>query len=154
MVSLNNSFKLVGFTSWFVQRSVKKKTRILIMNASFTVLCPELSAPANGNVTFTSRNVGDTATYTCDVGFELIGNAMRTCTLLDPPIFDWSLSVPACRRKSKINDMIIIHPTKPHVLELRTTSLNPLVWPEFVQCVIEFCLSYQLYSDYNLISGK
>ena len=73
--------------------NVTNLTFIIIIIA----LCSELSAPANGSVTVTGQSVGDTATYTCDDGFELIGNASRNCKATS----DWSFSVPVCRRKSK-----------------------------------------------------
>ena len=48
-----------------------------------TTGCPALSAPANGMVTVTGQLSGDTATYTCNSGFELLdlttGSDMRTC---------------------------------------------------------------------------
>ena len=43
-------------------------------------MCPDPVAPANGAVTFTGNSLGDTATYTCDSGFELVGTATATCT--------------------------------------------------------------------------
>ena len=39
-------------------------------------MCPPLSDPPNGDVTWP---VGSVATYTCNSGFELVGNEMRTC---------------------------------------------------------------------------
>ena len=42
-------------------------------------MCPSLSDPLNGGVTWTSLSVGSIATYTCNSGFELVGNEMRTC---------------------------------------------------------------------------
>ena len=72
------------------------------MNILFIALCPELTAPANGNVTVTGQSVGDTATYSCDAGFVLDGNASRTCTMLDPDASDWSLMAPVCISKFNI----------------------------------------------------
>ena len=46
-------------------------------------LCSDSVAIDNGMVTFAGTSVGDTATYSCDPGFELIGNATTTCTLVD-----------------------------------------------------------------------
>ena len=42
--------------------------------------CPDPVAPANGGMSFSGNDVGDTATYTCDSGFELTGEATATCT--------------------------------------------------------------------------
>ena len=44
-------------------------------------LCSSVSSPRNGRVRSTGSSVGDTATYTCNTGFELIGQAVTTCTL-------------------------------------------------------------------------
>ena len=46
-------------------------------------LCSHPSAPTNGEVNVTGTSIGDIATYTCNVGFELIGNATATC-IKDP----------------------------------------------------------------------
>lgn len=43
------------------------------------ILCPPLQDPANGNVDVPSREVGATATYTCNVRYELSGLTTRTC---------------------------------------------------------------------------
>ena len=44
-----------------------------------TGLCADLSSPSNGNVSVTTYEVGGTATYICDGGFELLGMQDRTC---------------------------------------------------------------------------
>ena len=44
-----------------------------------TALCPDLSDPANGMVSMTANSVGDTATFTCDAGYELNGADVLTC---------------------------------------------------------------------------
>ena len=46
----------------------------------FSALCTNASSPSNGEVTSAGNSVGDTATYTCNIGFELIGQAVATCT--------------------------------------------------------------------------
>ena len=60
-----------------------------------TALCPDLSNPANGMVTVMGTSVGDTASYTCNDGFELIGSMSVTCTSDGT----WSDEPPMCRRK-------------------------------------------------------
>ena len=63
-------------------------------------LCPDPDGILNGMVTFTGNSGGDTATYTCNSGFELIGDATTTCTQVDdnsatfPPV-----PPPECRRE-------------------------------------------------------
>ena len=63
--------------------------------------CRRPSSPSNGTVTFTGNSVGDNATYTCDTGFELIGDAVTTCTQdkdgLNSAVF--VPTQPICRRK-------------------------------------------------------
>ena len=43
------------------------------------MLCEELQNPTNGQVSMTGQSTGSTATYTCDSGYELIGDDTRTC---------------------------------------------------------------------------
>ena len=57
-------------------------------------LCPALTDPANGTVTWTGLIPGSTATYTCDEGFELNGVQNRTCQSDGT----WSDVPPTCDR--------------------------------------------------------
>ena len=52
----------------------------LLHTSSSAALCPNPPALANAMVTFTGNSVGDIATYTCNVGFELIGDTTTICT--------------------------------------------------------------------------
>jgi len=54
-----------------------------------------MSHPENGMVTWTGLTLGDTATYTCDDGFELNGAETRTCQSDET----WSDVPPTCERK-------------------------------------------------------
>ena len=63
-----------------------------------TAECPVLSAPAFGSVSITGRRPGDTATYRCNTGFELIGPDTRVCGETDPGMADWDGEEPICRR--------------------------------------------------------
>ena len=58
-------------------------------------LCPDLYDPANGMVTITGNSAWDTAIYTCDVDYELIGSMTVSCTSDGT----WSDGLPTCRRK-------------------------------------------------------
>ena len=50
-------------------------------------------------VTVNGSSIGDMATYTCDAGFELIGNATTICTLADMDSAEFQLAPPSCRRE-------------------------------------------------------
>ena len=57
------------------------------------VICDEvLTNPERGSVTTTGNSVGDTATYTCKEGYEVTGDATRTCQKDGT----WSGTAPTC----------------------------------------------------------
>ena len=62
-------------------------------------LCPAPVDIDNGVMTFTGDSVGDTATYTCDSGFELIGAETTTCILspVDENSAAFQPAPPSCR---------------------------------------------------------
>ena len=62
-------------------------------------LCPDPADPVNGMVTFTGNSINDTATYSCNMGFELVGSASATCTQVDVNTAAFSPVAPVCRRK-------------------------------------------------------
>ena len=62
-------------------------------------LCPDPADIVNGMMTFTGNSVGDTATYNCNLGFELIGNTFITCTQVDMNIATFASAAPVCRRE-------------------------------------------------------
>ncbi|KAI8485712.1 hypothetical protein Bbelb_365460 [Branchiostoma belcheri] len=53
--------------------------------------CPTPDAPTNGAVTG-SNSLGDTVTYSCDSGYNLVGSATRTCQI----DLTWTASAPTC----------------------------------------------------------
>ena len=55
--------------------------------------CPVLDPPKDGLVSQSGTSIGDTATYSCILGFELVGNNRRTC--VEPG--QWSGAEPSCR---------------------------------------------------------
>ena len=57
------------------------------------VVCDALSNPVNGRVNTTGTGVGDTATYFCDYGYNLIGNDTVTCQSSG----NWTGPPPICR---------------------------------------------------------
>ena len=57
-----------------------------------------LTAPANAMITYTSQMEDVvTATYTCEPGFELVGNPVRTCLPGSNP--SWTGTESHCQRK-------------------------------------------------------
>ena len=59
-----------------------------------TVDCGTLTDPANGQVNHTAgTTMGQTATYSCNTGYNLVGNRTRTCQAMG----NWSGSVPTCQ---------------------------------------------------------
>lgn len=55
--------------------------------------CSTLSAPANGDVSVPSREYQSEATYSCNMGYALNGDGVRTCE--DGGV--WSGTAPTCR---------------------------------------------------------
>ena len=55
-------------------------------------MCPDLSAPSNGSVTVNDSRMGNTAVYSCEEGFVLVGHVMRTCMNNS----EWSREAPVC----------------------------------------------------------
>ena len=62
-------------------------------------LCPDPVDPVNGMVIFAGNSVNDTTTYSCNMGFELVGSANVTCTQVDVNSAGFSPAPPVCRRK-------------------------------------------------------
>ena len=56
-------------------------------------MCDALSNPVNGGIITTGTGFGDTATYYCDYGYDLIGDLTVTCQSNG----NWSGSPPICR---------------------------------------------------------
>ena len=72
----------------------------MFLHHSFsTALCLGPPDIVNGTVTFTGNSVGDTATYTCDPGFELDGNTSVMCTQVDVNSAAFFPAAPVCRRE-------------------------------------------------------
>lgn len=52
----------------------------------------DIQRPVNGNVNLTEKTtIGSRAFFSCEVGFELVGDATRTCQLTG-----WTGSNPTC----------------------------------------------------------
>ena len=59
--------------------------------------CLPLDNPTNGIVTVPSNRVFNTATYSCNDGYMLLGQAMRDCGLDEM----WTGAAPTCERTFK-----------------------------------------------------
>ena len=67
----------------------------IIMYLLSIAMCPPLPDIDNGVVSWTGLSPGDVATYTCDLGFILVGDVTRICT----DNGTWSGEEPTCERK-------------------------------------------------------
>ena len=68
------------------------------MDLSYSAaLCPDPPNIDNGIMAFTGNSIGDTATYTCDSGFVLIGDATTEC--IDANSATFTPAPPSCRRE-------------------------------------------------------
>ena len=63
-----------------------------------TALCPDQSNPANGVVSQSGNSEGDTATYTCNDGYELVGSETLNCQSDG----NWDDVPPVCRREFQL----------------------------------------------------
>ena len=73
-----------------------KIMHMYMMDFSFVaaVDCGTLNAPANGQVSHSAGTAfGQTATYSCDIGYILMGDSTRTCQAMGM----WSGSAPTCK---------------------------------------------------------
>ena len=67
---------------------------ILVYPPSTVVDCNALTDPANGQVSTTGGTTfGQTATYSCNTGYNLVGDSTRSCQANG----DWSGSDPTCQ---------------------------------------------------------
>ena len=66
--------------------------------------CGSLDDSANGQVTHTSGTTfGQAAIYSCNTGYNLVGNSTRTCQATG----EWSGSVPTCEGMLLMGDSTI-----------------------------------------------
>ena len=70
-------------------------TLIYMMYSHFAVVdCVNLTDPANGQVDHTAGTpFGQTATYRCNTGYNLVGDSIHTCQATG----EWSGSAPTCK---------------------------------------------------------
>ena len=60
-----------------------------------TAVCHSLQHPGNGSVNVSSYFFGDTAHFSCDTGYELLGHSDRRCESNKL----WSGAQPICKSK-------------------------------------------------------
>ena len=66
---------------------------------SLVVSCDALTDPANGQVSHSNiTTFGQTATYSCDTGYNLVGSSTRTCQADGM----WSENAPTCNSESNL----------------------------------------------------
>jgi len=72
---------------------------------STVVDCGNLTNPANGQVSHTAGTTfGETATYSCNTGYNLVGNSTRTCEATGA----WSGSEPTCERMLLLKHIMLV----------------------------------------------
>ena len=79
---------------WYVNTfcsSCIENVLLYILTKLTEILCEELQNPTNGQVSMTDQSFSSTATYTCDSGYELIGDEVRRC--VDG---EWTGQEPSC----------------------------------------------------------
>ena len=60
--------------------------------------CPGLAPPQFGTIQLEGRNVNDTAKFTCNSGYDLVGAEAVTCEVINK-VASWSHEPPTCKRK-------------------------------------------------------
>ena len=84
----------------------KQFTQIKLLSKSHTEIltCPSLSPPTNGAITFTpgadnsNIGLGSVATYSCNIGYVLVGHTTRTCqSLYGGASAAWSGNITICQ---------------------------------------------------------
>ena len=78
--------------------SIMTSSRCSNLHNIFLVLtavdCGNLTDPVNGSVDDTAgTSLGQTATYSCDTGYNLVGDSTRTCQATG----NWSGGTPTCQ---------------------------------------------------------
>ena len=71
-------------------------------------MCPDLTAPDNGQVVMNGTSPGDTAMYSCNMDFDLEGVDTVTCE--DDGV--WSAQPPVCIRELSHNLLFWCHVTE------------------------------------------
>ena len=108
-----------------------KATTACLSNYSPVTTCTDLTRPNNAMISYTSggsidnRPIGTVATYSCDTGYTLNGDRVRTCQSDGT----WSGSVQTCKSESLLqvtHTMTIYYPLS--LLWLPSLHLQWLSW--------------------------
>ena len=68
--------------------------------------CGSLTDPANGQVDLTAGTTfGQTATYSCNTGYNLVGDSTRTCQATG----EWSGSAPTCEGIYVLSQLVMLY---------------------------------------------
>ena len=91
----------------YLKYQVTYKSCIFFTSA---VDCGTLTNPANGKVSYTGRTTyGQTATYSCNTGYNLVGSSTHTCLATGM----WSGSEPTCQGKLLKHEYNVLSETIP-----------------------------------------
>ena len=75
---------------------------MVVMNRAFSppALCEDPPEIVSGTVTPTGNSVGDTTTYSCDPGFNVVGTTTLICQQVSTSTAEWMPDPPTCERTS------------------------------------------------------
>ena len=91
-----------------------------------------MSNPLNGQVSHTAGTTfGETATYSCNTGYNLVGDSIHTCEAIG----EWSGSEPTCERMLLFSSF-----------ESSTTLVNTLVNDTLYTCIYSIALNFPVIS--------
>ena len=85
----------VSYTLDYHNHCITWQTKTLPLYLFVVVNCGDPGTPTNGTITGSTFTFPNTVTYTCNVGFNLIGNRSRRCLSGG----QWSGGLPTCQSK-------------------------------------------------------
>ena len=80
--------------------------------------CPLPTPPSDGDVNYTDAEAGSVVTYSCHVGFRLLGRNNRQCLITG----EWESTAPTCTRKGNSSFVTINHKTEPYLVSFLIES--------------------------------
>ena len=83
----------VSYTLDFHNHCVTRQTKILPLDPFVVVNCGDPGTPTDGTRAVSTFTFPNTVTYTCNEGFNLIGNRSRRCLSAG----QWSGGLPTCQ---------------------------------------------------------